>query len=121
MNILNLYGSTEAMPIGVECINQSGLFHLIPDSLFTYVRTADNRVAAPGERGDVIVSRIGWHVGHVFVPSYSSSIINYANGDSAMFLDEKCTCGYEGPSLGAIERSEPALNRADQSGCQVWE
>jgi phenylacetate-CoA ligase len=81
--IFETYGSRETMLIAAECPAHEGM-HVQEENLFVEV-IRNRSQAAPGERGDVVVTDLH---------NYGMPLIRYVNGDMAIAAEStRCACG----------------------------
>lgn len=85
------YSSIEAGFIAQNCRKKR--MHTISDSVFAEV-VKDDEVAAPGERGEVVVTPLFKN---------ATPFIRYRQEDIASFSDESCDCGINFPLINVIE------------------
>jgi phenylacetate-CoA ligase len=87
-----LYGCWEADLVAWQC-RSTGLFHVCDDSLVLEV-VRDGRAAAPGERGEVVLTSLhGW----------AMPLIRYRLGDLVTRGPETCPCGQPFGTIAAIQ------------------
>jgi phenylacetate-coenzyme A ligase PaaK-like adenylate-forming protein len=118
--IYNFYGSTEAFPTAVSCQADPTTFHLCLGHLYVEVVNADGRHVLSGERGLIVVSRIGSSSPNGLAPNQGTQLFRYVVGDTAIFVDEPCSCGRATPRIHGITR---VINVEDKlkGGCERWE
>ncbi|MBI3998430.1 MAG: phenylacetate--CoA ligase family protein [Armatimonadetes bacterium] len=91
--LVNLYASTEAGFIAVECLAGRGLHVNSPRVIVEVLQ--DGRPAPPGEPGDVVVTDL---------TSVGCPIIRYQGlGDVARWSPDPCPCGRSFPLLDVVE------------------
>ncbi|MBY0522284.1 MAG: tetratricopeptide repeat protein [Gemmataceae bacterium] len=93
--VFDLYGSVEAVWMGVECERHHGL-HVPSDRVIVQVcrRGEPERPAEPGELGEVIITALE----HVTTP-----FIRYRIKDVAVLDPSPCACGRTSPRLRRLE------------------
>ncbi len=87
--VFSIYQANEALKIGFECENHSGL-HLNVDLYPVRIIDASGRDLAIGETGEVVISNL---------VNPGTVLLNYRLGDLAAFLPGKCLCGRSLPML----------------------
>jgi phenylacetate-coenzyme A ligase PaaK-like adenylate-forming protein len=117
--IINLYGSTEIFPLAVGCPLQPQLLHTITTVNRVDVVTPDGTPVEHGGEGFIRASRVGRIANGFYVPSRSTGLVNYVNGDVATVVRGSCPCGFSGLSLLRITRHEFVQEKL-QNGCQEW-
>jgi phenylacetate-CoA ligase len=92
--VVNRYGSREIGDIAGECPNRSGL-HVLPWVCHVEVLDDDDRPAASGQEGDVVVTGF---------TNRAMPLIRYRIGDRATAADpgQPCACGRRTQMLGAV-------------------
>lgn len=91
-----LYGSLEAMLMGLECDSQSG-FHL-PDG-HLYVEIVDpetNELLDPGQQGEIVITTL---------LREGMPLLRYRTGDLGFIEESGCACGINLPKLHLRGRS----------------
>lgn len=100
---IDLYGANEVGHIAFQCNHRNG-YHVNLDSLHVEVLAGD-QPAAPGERGEVVVTNFDLRV---------MPVIRYRVGDVARLSENTCSCGCRFPMLGKISgRSDGFIIGAD--------
>jgi phenylacetate-CoA ligase len=119
-HVVNLYGSTEAFPSAVSCEVNPLIFHLCQGPNLTEVVGPDGKHVKNGERGIVVVSRIGSEGKAGISHAGGTQLLRFVVGDEATYITEPCGCGRTSPRVGDIKR---ILNVQDKitGGCQKWE
>jgi phenylacetate-CoA ligase len=119
-HIINLYGSTEAFPSAISCEKNPLTFHLCQGPNLTELVSPDGEGVKNGERGLIVVSRIGSETDAGIFPAGGTQLLRFVVGDEATLIDEPCGCGRTSPRIADIKRS---LNIQDKitGGCQKWE
>lgn len=108
LDIEDAYSSSEVGTIAVQC-PESGLYHLMSETLIVEVLDKDNNACKKGEIGQVVVTDIY---------NTASAVIRYNMGDYAE-VGSRCTCGRHGFTLKRIiGRERGLLTRAD--GSRFW-
>ena len=90
--VLNQYGSREVGPVAAECLEQDGL-HILENSVYIEILSADGSPAAPGQQGEVVVTSLTNH---------SMPLIRYKIGDLAVPAGHACSCGRSLKTLQAV-------------------
>ena len=120
-HIVNFYGSTEALPTAISCEEDPRSFHLCPGPNFVEVVDSLGVQVKNGERGMVVVSRLGSSPKEGGMACHQGSqIIRFIVGDVATFTDTPCRCGRTTARISNIERT---MNVEDKlaGGCEKWE
>lgn len=129
--VINLYGSTEAPPAAISCEADPLMFHLSQGHVFVEVVNADGQHVQSGERGFVVVSRIGsvdtrgsgleqTTDGATLQPSLGTQLLRYVVGDTALYVDEPCKCGRTSARIRDITRSTNVEDKL-KGGCEQWD
>jgi phenylacetate-CoA ligase len=100
--VIDWYSLVETGPIGYFC-PRGGAYHQLPHDIHLEVLRADGTAAAPGERGEIVVS--GGR--NPFAP-----LIRYRTGDFGRIDDAPCECGDPMPRIVDLEGRVPILFRA---------
>lgn len=100
--VVNYYSTTETGPIAWECLQSTGLFHvLLPD---VWVESA---------AGQLLVTRLrpgAW------------PLLRYRTGDAGQVREGRCACGFEGPSLTGFDGRRACLfERPDGGAVDAWQ
>ena len=90
MEIVNIYGSSEAGRIAAECRARRGL-HLEEDALIVEL-LENGSPAEPGREGTVVVTCLD---------QLAMPLIRYEQGDICRLQSEPCVCGWQTPLLDA--------------------
>ena len=109
-NTYEWYGSSEVVPIGMECKAHNGLHLMYMSPLIEIIDTKSGEHVTDGERGRIIVTAL---------QRQGSQFIRYDLGDEATFIDEPCECGRTTPRIKDIKRVEDLVRL--ETGCRVWE
>jgi phenylacetate-CoA ligase len=91
--LLNRYGSREFGTIAQQCQPDGGL-HILTDQVHVEVLLPDGSPAAPGQRGEVVVTDL---------LNRAMPFIRYRTGDLAVPAAEYCDCGRGFPMLESVE------------------
>ncbi len=118
--ITNYYGSTEAAPAGASCEADPTIFHLSQGHVFVEVVDEQGSHVASGERGRVVVSRIGAEHDGELAPARGTQLIRYLNGDSAIYERAPCRCGRSSARLHSILRVSDIEDKL-KGGCERWD
>ncbi|MGE0172751.1 MAG: hypothetical protein AB7T49_08200 [Oligoflexales bacterium] len=119
-HIINLYGSTEAFPSAISCEANPLMFHLCQGPNLTEVVGTDGDSVKNGERGLVVISRVGSESEAGIFPAGGTQLIRFIVGDEATYITDPCSCGRSSPRIGDVRR---IINIQDKitGGCQKWE
>ncbi len=103
--MLDLYGSSERVLLGVEC-TASGCFHFYPQYGFLeLLDESGDPVREPGGRGEIV----GTSFGRMATP-----LLRYGIGDAGVLAEPGCPCGRCWPTLSSIEgRIEESVVASD--------
>lgn len=118
--IVNFYGSTEAPPAAASCEADPTMFHLAEGHVLVEVIGADGRQVANGERGLIVVSRIGGEGPEGLTVASGTQLIRYLVGDTARYLTAPCACGRSSPRIAEIARVTDLSDKLE-GGCERWE
>ena len=100
VRVMSRYCAVEAFKIGYSCELRTG-FHVHEDLSHVRIVRPDGSVAAPGERGEVVLSNL---------VNYATVLLNYPMADVATFARESCSCGRTFRLLAEVEgRAEDNL------------
>lgn len=91
--VTNRYGCEEVGLIAVECEQHNGM-HINNPHIILECLTEDNRPAAPGEPGKLVVTDLN---------NYGMPLIRYRVEDVGVLGEEICTCGRAGSILQRLE------------------
>jgi len=91
--LLSHYNATEAFQIGYLCEERRD-FHLQSDLCHVMVVSAKGVKAAPGERGEVVITNL---------VNRGTVLLNYRLGDVAALREGQCSCGRTFPLLSQLE------------------
>lgn len=86
-----MYGATEVGDVAYECSQKNG-WHLCEETIVEIVDPATGKSVAPGELGEVVVTRLN----PVFF------LFRFGTGDLSRLLTEKCRCGRSAHRLAGI-------------------
>jgi phenylacetate-CoA ligase len=92
VRVIELYGSTETMLLGTRCT--AGSLHLETGLAYCEVLLADDRPAAVGEEGRLVVTTLGVE---------GSPLVRFDTGDAVRRLPP-CCCGDPRPSIVVLGR-----------------
>lgn len=118
--IVNFYGSTESMPNAISCLDNPHTFHLCQGHIFLEVLDENGKHVENGKRGTVVVSRIGSSAPPAIDPAEGTQMFRFVVGDSAVYHNEKCTCGLTSPRISQVERL-PSDEGKILGGCERWD
>jgi phenylacetate-CoA ligase len=91
--VFDYYGARDAGPIAGECRARAGL-HVFADITHVEIIRADGSPCAPGETGEVVVTKLHEH---------GMPFIRYRTGDRAAWLTGACSCGSMLPRLSSLQ------------------
>jgi phenylacetate-CoA ligase len=86
-----MYGATEVGDVAYECSQKSG-WHICEETIVEIVDPATGRNVAPGELGEVVVTRLN----DIFF------LLRFGTGDLSRLITEKCSCGRTSYRLAGI-------------------
>ncbi len=86
-----MYGATEVGDVAYECTQKSG-WHICEETIVEIVDPATGKNVAPGELGEVVVTRIN----DIFF------LLRFGTGDLSRLIAEKCSCGRTSYRLAGI-------------------
>lgn len=86
-----MYGATEVGDVAYECSQKSG-WHICEETIVEIVDPATGRNVAPGELGEVVVTRLN----NIFF------LLRFGTGDLSRLIIEKCSCGRTSYRLAGI-------------------
>lgn len=119
-HIVNFYGSTEGLPTAISCVANPQVFHLCQGHVFVEIVDDSGHHVRSGERGRVVVSRIGSSEGKSISPVGATQLIRFVVGDIVTYIDEPCSCGLSTARIAHIERL-PFDDKKIQGGCEQWD
>ena len=86
-----MYGATEVGDVAYECSQKSG-WHICEETIVEIVDPATGRNVAPGELGEVVVTRLN----DIFF------LLRFGTGDLSRLITNKCSCGRTSYRLAGI-------------------
>ncbi|KAF0156063.1 MAG: phenylacetate-CoA ligase [Syntrophaceae bacterium] len=86
-----MYGATEVGDVAYECSQKSG-WHICEETIVEIVDPATGKNVAPGELGEVVVTRLN----DIFF------LLRFGTGDLSRLITEKCSCGRTSYRLAGI-------------------
>jgi len=86
-----MYGATEVGDVAYECSQKSG-WHIGEETIVEIVDPTTGRNVAPGELGEVVVTRLN----NIFF------LLRFGTGDLSRLISEKCSCGRTSYRLAGI-------------------
>jgi len=86
-----MYGATEVGDVAYECSQKAG-WHICEETIVEIVDPATGRNVAPGELGEVVVTRLN----NIFF------LLRFGTGDLSRLVTEKCSCGRTSYRLAGI-------------------
>lgn len=87
----SMYGATEVGDVAYECPQKSG-WHICEETIVEIVDPSTGKNAAPGELGEVVVTRLN----DIFF------LLRFGTGDLSRLLTGKCACGRTSYRLAGI-------------------
>ena len=96
--IVNLYGSTEVFPTAISVRRHPRTLHLSQGHVFVEVVDQEGHHVRSGERGLVVVSRIGTRTAQGIGLAAGTQLFRLAVGDGVNYVDEPCPCGRTSPA-----------------------
>lgn len=93
--IVDVYALSETGVVAFGCREGEGL-HVLEDAMVVeIVEPGGDRVAAPGDRGEIVLTRLD---------AGALPVVRYRTGDAAALDETPCACGRTGRRLVGIER-----------------
>jgi phenylacetate-CoA ligase len=86
-----MYGATEVGDVAYECSRKAG-WHVCEETIVEIVDPATGKNVAPGELGEVVVTRLN----DIFF------LLRFGTGDLSRLITEKCSCGRTSYRLAGI-------------------
>ncbi|HQL00082.1 MAG TPA: AMP-binding protein [Smithellaceae bacterium] len=86
-----MYGATEVGDVAYECSQKNG-WHLCEETVVEIVDPSTGRSVAPGELGEVVVTRLN--------PIFF--LVRFGTGDLSRLMTQKCRCGRSAYRLAGI-------------------
>jgi phenylacetate-CoA ligase len=86
-----MYGATEVGDVAYECSRKSG-WHICEETIVEIVDPATGKNVAPGELGEVVVTRLN----DIFF------LLRFGTGDLSRLITKKCSCGRTSYRLAGI-------------------
>lgn len=86
-----MYGATEVGDVAYECSKKSG-WHICEETIVEIVDPATGKNVAPGELGEVVVTRLN----DIFF------LLRFGTGDLSRLITKKCSCGRTSYRLAGI-------------------
>jgi phenylacetate-CoA ligase len=87
----SMYGATEVGDVAYECSKKSG-WHICEETIVEIVDPATGKNVAPGELGEVVVTRLN----DIFF------LLRFGTGDLSRLITKKCACGRTSYRLAGI-------------------
>jgi phenylacetate-CoA ligase len=119
-HVVNLYGSTEGFPQAISCAHDPMALHLCQGPNFVEVLRPDGTHVAGGERGQVVVSRLGGVEHGGVAPAGGTQLFRLVVGDEVTYVDSPCACGRTSPRIKDVVRVANLEDKA-VGGCERWE
>lgn len=91
MDTYQMYGATEVGDVAYECSQKSG-WHICEETIVEIVDPATGKNVAPGELGEVVVTRLN----DIFF------LLRFGTGDLSRLITGKCPCGRTSYRLAGI-------------------
>jgi len=88
IDVFQAYGTADAGVLGYECTAKDG-WHVAPDAVIEIVPPGEDACAAPGQTGEVVVTRT----------SEVYPLVRFGTGDLSALAPGACTCGRSTPRL----------------------
>jgi phenylacetate-CoA ligase len=83
--VVDHHGMTEVGPVSYACPKRERVLHVIESSYFAEVIDAEDRPAAPGQRGELVLTNLG---------RWGSPLLRYRTGDIVQpSVEAQCECG----------------------------
>lgn len=83
--VIDHWGMTEIGPLGIECKEQPGGFHLLEEECLVEVINPDShRPSKDGEEGELVITTLG---------RLHSPVVRYRTGDRVRLDTKPCQCG----------------------------
>lgn len=83
--VIDHWGMTEVGPLGIECLENPGGFHLLETECIAEVLDAEtNQEVPPGEEGELVITTLG---------RLDSPLVRYRTGDRVKVDPKPCPCG----------------------------
>lgn len=83
--VIDHWGMTEIGPLGIECREQSGGFHLLEEECLAEVLDPETlQPVSPGEEGELVITTLG---------RVHSPVVRYRTGDLVKLDPNPCPCG----------------------------
>ncbi|RME55255.1 hypothetical protein D6777_01115, partial [Candidatus Woesearchaeota archaeon] len=117
--IVNFYGSTDALPTAISCQADKKALHVMQGHIFLEVVDENGKHVKNGERGRVVVTRIGGSSDNGIDVCKGTQLIRFFVGDEATYVEDKCACGKTTPRIKDIKRVS-YLEDKSQGGCEIW-
>ena len=118
--VVNFYGGSEALPTAISCGVDPLSFHLAEGHVFVEVLGEEGKPVASGERGQIVVSRIGSESGKGIAPLTGTMLFRYQVGDTAEYCTIPCSCGISSPKIRKLQRIATPTEDY-HGGCEKWE
>lgn len=93
--VFDVYGTSETKEIAWQCAE--GRMHVNSDVVLVEIVGENDRPAAPGEEGDIVVTSL---------VNRAMPMLRYRTGDRGSLLPDGCPCGVSSPCLGVVTGRE---------------
>ncbi len=101
--VFDHYGMTEIGPLGMECLQNPGGFHLLAsECIVEVIDTATQAPTPHGEEGELVLTNLG---------RWGSPLLRYRTGDRVIMDVELCSCGRHWPRVrgGVLGRTDDLI------------
>jgi len=101
--VIDHWGMTEVGPLGIECLENPGGFHLLENECIAEVLDSEsNQEVPPGEEGELVITTLG---------RLDSPLVRYKTGDRVKVDPNPCPCGKPWKRLqgGILGRTDDML------------
>ena len=91
VDVYQAYAAADTGLLGYECAEKDG-WHVAPEVVVEVLRPGDDRPAAVGEAGQVVVTS----------PNEVYPLVRFGTGDLSVWMDARCPCGRSAPRLAGF-------------------
>lgn len=102
--VIDHWGMTEIGPLGIECHEQPGGFHLLEEECITEVLHPETlQPVKPGEEGELVITTLG---------RVHSPVVRFRTGDRVRLDPNPCPCGrpWKRCIAGVLGRTDDMIN-----------